>query len=225
MDKGKDQVERVFLEKGENLIEKVKKGIASKDELRIIHHLERYNFVASLIKRKEVKLLDAPCGMGWGVGVILKKTNSKSKIVGIDISKEAILYAKRAIPRVIFYCMDLGNLAFKKEYFDIILCLETLGHEKIGDDERVIEEFKRILKKGGILILSLPTPRSKWKYFKRRYDKESFKALIERHFANPLYFSQLYPLNRRIEELEGNSIKWDRGDFEETDFFLAIGRK
>jgi len=45
-------------------------------------------------------------------------------------------------------------LPFKSQSYDLVLCLDYLEH--VGNDDRVLQEIKRVLKKGGQLILVTP---------------------------------------------------------------------
>jgi len=49
---------------------------------------------------------------------------------------------------------DITNIQEKDESFDIVLCSEVLEH--LPNPVKALEEFKRLLKKGGILIVTAP---------------------------------------------------------------------
>ena len=50
--------------------------------------------------------------------------------------------------------LDYEILPFENDSFDIIICLETLEH--IINPKRVMKEFKRVVKKNGMIIVSIP---------------------------------------------------------------------
>lgn len=52
----------------------------------------------------------------------------------------------------------MEQLPFKNESFDFIMCLSSLQY--IYDDKIVIQEFNRVLKKGGKVQITVPTSRS-----------------------------------------------------------------
>jgi SAM-dependent methyltransferase len=56
--------------------------------------------------------------------------------------------------------VDLSEdtLPFKDRYFDYVIILETLEHLK--SPQSGIEEIQRVLKKGGIMLASVPNPRT-----------------------------------------------------------------
>jgi SAM-dependent methyltransferase len=55
--------------------------------------------------------------------------------------------------------MDIMNIQYEDETFDIIYCSHVLEH--VSDDRKAIKEFFRILKKGGWAILTVPIIRDK----------------------------------------------------------------
>jgi len=50
--------------------------------------------------------------------------------------------------------LDKGKLPIKNNFYDIVVCLETLEH--VMYPERVLKEIKRITKINGLLFLSMP---------------------------------------------------------------------
>lgn len=52
------------------------------------------------------------------------------------------------------FCFDLCNIASNDNMFDFIICNHVLEH--VSDDRKALQELYRILKPGGVLILSVP---------------------------------------------------------------------
>lgn len=52
------------------------------------------------------------------------------------------------------YVGDIAKIPVSNGYFDCVLCTEVLEH--LQEPERALEEFARILKHGGVLILTAP---------------------------------------------------------------------
>lgn len=99
--------------------------------------------------RKNLKILDAGCGPG----VALSYLKKYGQVIGVDKSEEALKYAQKK-GRV--QKADIANLPFKKESFDLIVCLDVLYHVWVKDYQKVLEEFGRVLKKKGLLLLREP---------------------------------------------------------------------
>jgi 2-polyprenyl-3-methyl-5-hydroxy-6-metoxy-1,4-benzoquinol methylase len=111
----------------------------------------------------EYSVLDAGCGNGTDVFMLRARAKYWRRIVrfqGIDISSVAVEWARRrAEESGSFDCSfekrDLNQkLQYKDEAFDIILCLEVLEH--LEEPYNVISEFFRVIRKGGLLIMSTP---------------------------------------------------------------------
>lgn len=101
------------------------------------------------------KILD----LGCGTGVVSRELASRGEVVSLDMSEIALRFcAERGIGRRV-----LGNgekLPLKSDTFDAIVALDIFEH--IADDGAAFAEARRVLKPGGILILSVPAFRSLW---------------------------------------------------------------
>ena len=120
----------------------------------IIHyeHLHRYKFAKEFVKDKIV--LDLACGEGYGSFLM---ADTAKKVIGIDIDKETIEHASLKYLRdnLKFVSGSMTNIPLDGEkIFDIIVCFEAIEH--IKEQEQLIKEVKRLLKKDGILIISTP---------------------------------------------------------------------
>ena len=96
------------------------------------------------------KILDAGCGIGW-FGEY--KPNDDVVVYGIDNDKEAIRIAKKY---EIATLGDVRRLPYPDQFFDGVLAFHIIEH--VAEDLEVMMEFYRVLKKGGILVASSPTP-------------------------------------------------------------------
>ena len=121
----------------------------------ITQWLPRYYTALRLIEREECLVLDASCGTG-DMTIELKKKGIK--VIGVNISKEEIMLARKKADeegvKIDFVIGDLTNAPFKDKIFSQIISLDTLEH--IYDDDSVFQEFARMLKRSGKLILSVP---------------------------------------------------------------------
>jgi SAM-dependent methyltransferase len=77
--------------------------------------------------------------------------------VGIDIDEKAIKIAKKTGFYKIVRVSDSANLSFKNDSFATVISNSTFEHVK--DDIKSISEVSRVLKRGGIFYLTVPTPR------------------------------------------------------------------
>lgn len=96
-------------------------------------------------------ILDIGCGFGEFAGVFFEKMVE----VGIDIDpKELILASQKKKYKKLIWA-DACRLPFKNNSFQTIISISTLEHIKNVD--KVITEAKRVLKKGGYFIFTVPT--------------------------------------------------------------------
>lgn len=108
-------------------------------------------------------ILDIGCGEGRH---IVKACQQKNTLcVGADFEFKNLLATKKKIQfhkthndffckTLLLVCMDITNLPFKDNSFDIIICSEVLEH--IKNDTKAIEELIRILKPDKTIALSVP---------------------------------------------------------------------
>jgi len=117
-------------------------------------HLNRLeNIVKTMPNKDGLNVLDAGCGEGHLLELLIKK-NSNNNYYGIDLTAEALKKAKERCPKAKFVQADLSNIDIEDNFFDFIVCTETLEHVDAYQD--VINEFKRILKPGGYLVITFP---------------------------------------------------------------------
>ena len=142
---------------------------------------KRYTFANAYTKGKDV--LDVPCGVGWGTSLL-----NARRVVGIDISKEAVDYAKKHYPKIDFLVGNMANIPIPDKSIDVVVCLE--GYEHVNRDVgiRFLEEAVRILRKGGLLVMSCP-------------------VILpgEGHSGNPYHLYE--PTVEEIERILGNKFK------------------
>lgn len=79
---------------------------------------------------------------------------------------------------------DLNRLPFADEAFDVVLCVTALCHEMNPDPAHTVQEFARVLKPGGCLLLLEPHHQWLWRghdrvtHTARRFNLPSLRALI-----------------------------------------------
>lgn len=136
-------------------------------------------------KKNKPRILDAGCG----VGATLKGLNRYGEAVGIDISDEALKYCeKRGLRRILK--ASVARIPFREGAFDLVVSNDVLCHKLVVNDEEVLREIYRILKKGGLFITNLPAH----DYLKRGHDE----AVHTKH---------RYTKNELRVKLENNNFK------------------
>ena len=86
---------------------------------------------------------------------MLKRTGP---VIGIDISSEAIDYAKKHYKKKNrkFYVGDMQAIPLQDDSVDVVICLEGFEHVTKDIGLKFIEESKRVLKAEGLLIMTCP---------------------------------------------------------------------
>lgn len=159
-----------------------------------IEHLHRYAIAQTLAKDK--KVLDIACGEGYGSNHIAKfaKEVKGVDISDIDISKAIDKYKKDNLEFVVGSILDIP---FGDKTFDMIVSYETLEH--LAEHEVILKEVNRVLKPGGLLIISTPnklnySDKKSYKnpfHVKELYPEE-FKLLVGKYFSNIQMLNQKY---------------------------------
>lgn len=127
---------------------------------------------------KNYSIVDAGCGIGY-IPFRLAESFVKSKIVGLDISKNAILAASKKYKDINFAVASSIRLPIKDESVDVIICAFAPVFPT---------EFLRILSKNGLFLRVVP-------------DKRHLFNLKEILYETP-YENELDPL-----EIEGFSYE------------------
>jgi 2-polyprenyl-3-methyl-5-hydroxy-6-metoxy-1,4-benzoquinol methylase len=117
-----------------------------------LNHVRVYEFAGQFASGRRV--LDVGCGTGYGTAFFLKCGAASAQ--GIDLSTEAISYARRRFGRsgARFEVMDAQAMDLENESFDMVYSSENLEH--LPNPDACIKEIRRTLKTGGILILGTP---------------------------------------------------------------------
>jgi len=127
--------------------------IEGKTPIRIwLDHVCRYNLACDYAIDKVV--LDIACGTGYG-SYILRGAGAK-KVVGMDTSIETIEFAKNKYQsrELEFKVGNILYIDFPESSFEVITCFETIEH--VQNQNKALEELKRVLKPDGLLIISSP---------------------------------------------------------------------
>jgi len=114
------------------------------------------NACIKLVIRNNVKasgLLDIGGSTGEYTQVVsglVKATN----IYLVDMREESLFQAKKSGLNALSLNVSTDKLPFPCEMFDMVMMIEVIEH--LANPDNCIEECKRVLKKGGLLLLSTP---------------------------------------------------------------------
>lgn len=151
-----------------------------------LEHVHRYLFAVEYVKDKVV--LDIACGEGYGADILGRVA---TRVYGVDIDKSVIEHASSNYPaeNLEFKTGDCKNIPLEDATVDVIISFETIEHHDYH--EEMLSEFKRVMKDGGILIISSPdkleysdlTGNSNPYHVKELYRAE-FETLLDNYFSH-----------------------------------------
>jgi 2-polyprenyl-3-methyl-5-hydroxy-6-metoxy-1,4-benzoquinol methylase len=123
--------------------------------LIVSEHRGRYMWAAQLADG--LKALDAGCGTGYGLRILDEA--GAARVVGVDISAEAVGQASKLneSERVEILQGDIGQLPFSDGEFNLVVCFEVIEH--VEQREAILDELARVLGDDGILCISTPNSR------------------------------------------------------------------
>ena len=117
-------------------------------------YLEKPAMYKKLPNLSGKSVLCVGCGTGEECDYLLKQ--GAKKVVGIDISKGLIDYAKKSYPKIEFHVMDMEKLKFSDSSFDYIYSSLTLHYVK--NWVKPLKEIRRVLRDKGIFLFSTHHP-------------------------------------------------------------------
>jgi SAM-dependent methyltransferase len=98
-------------------------------------------------------VLNAGCGEGLFAPLLLS-TCAPQLQIEMDLSRAGARHLRS--PRQRYVCGSLTRVPLESGSVDLILCSEVLEH--VLDDRTAVAEIARVLKPGGWLVMSVPTP-------------------------------------------------------------------
>jgi SAM-dependent methyltransferase len=96
--------------------------------------------------------------VGCGTGGLLDAFRARAKWTGLDYAPEAIEHC-RARSLVALIRGSAESLPIDAEQFDGITCMDLLYHQAIRDPAETLQEFHRVLRPEGLLLINVPAYR------------------------------------------------------------------
>ena len=105
------------------------------------------------------KVLEVGSGAGGGIALFARDGHDA---YGIDLSDVAIERSKKAHPEVLFSQANLFDMHFAENSFDVVFNSGVIEHFKYPENIKAIKAMERVLKPGGLLIISVPNSLCLW---------------------------------------------------------------
>ena len=136
-------------------------------EYTLYEHLHWYAAAQIISQNKTV--LDIASGEGYGSYLLSKNA---AYVYGVDIAEAAVNHAQEKYatrrPNLIFKQGSTSGIPLENGTIDLVVSFETIEHH--DEHEQMISEIKRVLKPGGVLLISSPN--------KTVYSKEIGRAHV-----------------------------------------------
>jgi len=143
-------------------------------------HMVAYKKAAKLINGT---VLEIGCGEGYGISELAKYSK---KYIGVDKFDTSISEKIMTENDIVFHKMEIPPLLnIESNSIDFVVTFQVIEH--IQNDNFFLEEIHRVLKPGGMLLLTTPNKlmslsRNPWHI--REYTSEELVALASKHFSN-----------------------------------------
>lgn len=156
-------------------------------------------------------VLDAGCGNG---NLLMRAMPSlKANYVGTDFSRNMLGRAAsraRGAKNALFLQSSVGRLPFKDLSFDRVICSGVLTClPTVGDAAAALEEFQRVLKPGGVLVVDFFNRMSHFTMVRKHLFRE---AINPPEYVSPLAFrAELDDAGFEVLEYRGFDFKLCQG--------------
>lgn len=156
-----------------------------------IEHFHRYLFARTLCRGKDV--VDVASGEGYGAAFL---AGVAASVTGIEIDPAVVAHAQAAhgSPTTRFLQGDALDIPLPDASADIVVSFETIEH--LADQDRFMREVKRILRLGGLFIVSTPDkthysdPERPNPFHVKELSRRDFGRLLQGHFAKSAFALQ-----------------------------------
>jgi len=166
-------------------------------------HSIRYSTVFRRVKRG-MNIIDIGCGRGYILKGLYSNKLKPNLYLGVDIRRKALenLEKFKTNFRVETLQMDIRTDCYLEQYsnlFDLAICFEVIEHFEAKYLDYVLRQIKRVLKPGGILMLSTPNFNGKAaKNHIHEYTAQELRPYLLRYFRIENTYG-IYASQREIE--------------------------
>lgn len=194
-----------------------------------LEHLHRYAVAVEYVKDQVV--LDIACGEGYGSAML---SGSAQRVIGVDLSEEAVRHARNTYQNdnIEFKVGSCTKIPLSDNSVDSVVSFETIEHH--DRHEAMMAEIKRVLKPGGLVIISSPDKHtysdvSDYKnpyHVKELYSKE-FKDLLKTYFKKVAIYGQRIAYGSCVfpEENEGRMVTYNLNEMKLTSSVMKARSK
>lgn len=124
--------------------------------------------------------VDAGCGAGGSLAVL--DGLGAGLVVGTDLVPEALANARARVGRATLVASRAEQLPVRSGGADVVISLDVIEH--LDDDAAALLEYRRVLRPGGTLVVSVPaypglwSHHDEWAGHRRRYTSETLAIAV-----------------------------------------------
>src|SRR5690606_30574041 len=110
--------------------------------------------------RQGERVLDVACGTGVAARLASQQVGARGTVAGLDVHPGMLAVARSATPPgtpIEWHEASAEAMPFPDASFDVVLC--QMGLQFMRDQQAALREMRRVLVRGGRLILNVPGPR------------------------------------------------------------------
>jgi O-antigen biosynthesis protein len=162
-------------------------------------HLHRY--ALSLAVARDKSVLDIACGEGYGTALLAQVAKSA---IGVDIDASTIKHARQSYyyQNIKFLVGSCESIPLPNESVEVVTSFETIEHH--DKHEEMMLEIKRVLKPGGLLVISSPN----------RFIYSDEPNFVNSYHVKELYYDELIELlSRHFKHISCHGQRLATGSF------------
>ncbi len=165
------------------------------------HHKNLNGFIRSGLAdlAPGARVLDAGCGLSQWVNPEIRQ---RHHVIGVDVQPDSIKACQEIYKGCDYRLADLYALEFKDDEFDAVVMREVIEHFRTP--EKAVKEVYRVLKPGGVYVLTTPNYDSLLLHF--------IEHTYNRFFGGPCkpYLDDVHPSKFRVKTLRDLLSKYFR---------------
>jgi SAM-dependent methyltransferase len=121
---------------------------------RVLAYVGRWGRARRWLPAEARRVLDVGCAFGYGTAALTGRGESRRLVIGIEHDATHLAEADRRFPWVPVVRADAADLPIADGSADAAVMLDVLEH--VADPAAVLAELHRVLRPGGVLVLSVP---------------------------------------------------------------------
>lgn len=121
---------------------------------RLLSHVGRWGRAARWLPDEAIRVLDVGCAFGYGSVAIEARGPTGRVVVGVERDPEHLERGRQLYPWLTIVEGDAASLPVPDGCADAVLMLDVLEH--LGDPEPAVADAHRVLRPGGVLVVSVP---------------------------------------------------------------------